>query len=53
MTTVHVPGTEAVLEIDEEKLAEIHEREITNDLPDLVPHSGENRGKPRLKGDAE
>lgn len=51
MTTILVPGTVAVLEIDEEKLAAISPREVLQDLPDLVPYSGENFGKPTLKGD--
>lgn len=49
MTTILVPGTDAVLEIDEEKLAALGS-EVMNDLPDLVPHSGENFGKPTLSG---
>lgn len=38
--------------IDEEALAELPVPEQTtfNDLPDLVPHSGENFGKPTLEG---
>ena len=51
MTEVLIPGTDATLEIDEQMLA-IDERQVMCELPDLVPHSGENFGKPTLsKGD--
>lgn len=49
MIEIPVPGTDAVLEIDEEKLAE--ERTSTpHDYPYADEHHGDNYGKPKLTG---
>lgn len=56
IATVAVPGTDAVVEIDlqlltdEQAFAAMNPNVIAKDLPDLVPHSGENFGKPQLTG---
>lgn len=51
MREIPIPGTDAVLEVDEEALAEQPAPPVTfNDLPDLHPHSGETFGKPKLEG---
>jgi hypothetical protein len=36
-----------------EALALMHPNLVLADLPDLVPHSGENFGKPSLTGDSK
>lgn len=52
MREISVPGTDAVLEIDEEALAKIDERVIAADFPFADDHAGDNYGKPQLsKGD--
>lgn len=56
ITTVAVPGTDAVVEIDLQALTDaqatamMNPNVVLNDLPDLVPYSGENFGKPQLTG---
>lgn len=46
---IPIPGTTAVLEIDEEMLAE--ERASTShDFPFEDDHHGDNYGKPKLEG---
>lgn len=49
MTTLLVPGTEAILEIDEEKLAE-EKLAALEDFRFADTYAGDNYGKPKLQG---
>lgn len=53
---IAIPGTDSVLEVDlqmlsdEQALKAMNANAVLLDLPDLVPYSGENFGKPQLTG---